>query len=100
MVGIDCPVECGRITLALARHVVLADLVVGEGYFTRFDVLVPNKLHVVRSTRCVLVRGRDYQAQSVVEEALSVSETQVELCLVAHPVIARTGGCGDEALVG
>ena len=55
MVGVDDPVEGCGIALPFAGHVVLADLVVGQGQLTRMDVLVPDKLHVVRAAWCVLV---------------------------------------------
>ena len=57
----------------------MTNLIVGDQSFASIHVLVPHKFNVVGSGRRVLVGSRKHHAQAVVEETLTVGQSEVEL---------------------
>ena len=98
VVGVEVVVHRERVALALARHIVLAHLCVGEDYVA-VVVEVVLELGVVRTGRRVLVRYGGHYAELVVEEAVAPRSAEVELHLVADPVVARAGRNVEHAAV-
>ena len=99
VVLVDVPVQCGGVTLTFAGDVVLAHLIVGDAEFSGFYILVPYKFNVIRAGGGVLIGSGKNESQFVVEETVAISETQIQLCLVANPVVARSGSGADEAFI-
>ena len=99
VVFVDVPVQCGGVALSFAGDVVLAHLIVGDTEFSGFYILVPYKFDVIRAGGGVLIGSGKNESQFVVEEAVAIGETQVQLRFVTNPVVARSGGGTDEAFI-
>ena len=86
---IELIVECQRVALTLACYIILTHLSLFQ--FKLFVVvLLIFKLCIVRTARCILVRGCCHNTKLMVEESVAPCCTEVKLRFAAHPCIART----------
>ena len=94
VVGVDIIVEREGVTLALTGDVVLSRFGTGQELLP-IVVEVILELHIVRTDGCVLVGDGSHDAQPVVEEAVAVGQSEVQLRVLADPVVAAAE-CGVE----
>ena len=99
VVRVEVVVHGERVALAFARYVVLAHFGVCEDYVA-VVVEVVFELGVVRAGRRVLVRHGGHDAELVIEEPVAPCRAEVELELVANPVVARSRRYVEHAAVG
>ena len=76
--------------MAFTCHVVLAFLCFYHYYFS-FLIHIVFKFYIIRTYRSILIRNGCHHSQFVVEEAVAISETQVQLGFLANPVVS--GSC-------
>ena len=75
--------------MSLTCYIILAYLVVVDIRFTVFS-LFPCELCVIRAGWRVLIGCGNNKSEPVVEESVAVCQTEVELCLFAHPVVSAS----------
>lgn len=57
-------------------------------YYFSFLIHIVFKFYIIRTYRSILIRNGCHHSQFVVEEAVAISETQVQLGFLANPVVS------------